>query len=90
MEKIKTYGINLNVERSEDDGQNMYSNTYLTKIRVTPISLKPYEDAKEDLDIMMARIIKRTSKSVKWKAKRSWSKRMATQSSPTTNTPSSS
>ena len=40
VERIKTYGINFNIEGLEDDGQNMYSNTYLTKIRNTPISLE--------------------------------------------------
>ena len=54
MEQIKTYDINLDVKGLEDDGQHMYSNTYLTKLRNTPISLKPYEDVKEDLNIMMA------------------------------------
>ena len=54
VEKIKTYGINFNVEGLEDDGQNMYSNKYLTKIRNTPIILEPYENVEEDLDVMMA------------------------------------
>ncbi len=36
----------------------MYSNTYLTKLRNTPISSKPYVDMEEDLDVMMARIVK--------------------------------
>ena len=54
VEQVKTYGINLNVEGLEDDGQNMYSNTYLTKIRNTPINLEPYENVEEDLDVMMA------------------------------------
>ena len=54
VEQIKTYGINLNVEGLEDDGKNMYSNTYLTKIRNTPISLEPYENVEEELDVMMA------------------------------------
>ena len=30
VRQVKTYGINLDVEGLEDDGQNMYSNTYLT------------------------------------------------------------
>ena len=54
MEQIKTYNINLDVEGLEDDGKHMYSNTYLTKLRNTPISLEPYDDATENLDIMMA------------------------------------
>ena len=33
VEQVKTYGIDLNVEGLEDDGKNMYNNTYLTKIR---------------------------------------------------------
>lgn len=61
MEQIKTYGINLNVEGFEDDGQNMY-NTYLTKLRGIIISFEPYVDVEENIDIMMARIIKRTRK----------------------------
>lgn len=58
VEQIKTYGIDLNVEGLGDDGQNIYSNTYLTKLRGTPISSEPYVDVEESLDIMMARIIK--------------------------------
>ena len=38
VRQIKTYSVNLNVEGLEDDGQHMYSNTYLTKIRNSPIS----------------------------------------------------
>ena len=56
------YEINLDVEGVEDDGQNMYSNTYLTKLRNTPISSEPYVDIEEDLDVMVARITKRTGK----------------------------
>ena len=48
------YEINLDVEGVDDDGQNMYSNTYLTKLRGTPISSKPYEDVCEDLEVIMA------------------------------------
>lgn len=62
VEQIKTYGINFNVEGLENDGQNMYSNTYLTKLRGIPIISEPYEDVEEDLDIMMFEIIKRTGK----------------------------
>ena len=54
VEQIKTFNINLNAKGLEDDWQHMYSNIYLTKLRNTPISLEPYEDAEEDLDIMMA------------------------------------
>ena len=70
MDQIKTYGINLDVEGLEDDGQNMYSNTYLTKLRNTPISSKPYVNI-EDFDVMMAQIIKRTGKWVEWTTKKS-------------------
>lgn len=38
----------------------MYRNTYLTKIRGTPISLEPYKDIGEEIDIMMASIYKWT------------------------------
>ena len=44
VDQVKTYGINLDVEGIEDDGQNMYNNTYLTKLRNTPISSEPYVD----------------------------------------------
>lgn len=66
VEEIKTYKIKLDVEGLEDDGKHMYSNSYLNKLRGTPISSEPYEDAKEDLDIMMVQIIKRTGKWVEW------------------------
>ena len=62
VEQVKTYGIDLNVEGLEDDGQNMYSNTYLNKIMNNPISSEPYVDIEEDFDVMMAQIIKRTGK----------------------------
>ena len=81
IDQIKTYGINLDVEGLEDDGQNMYNNTYLTKLRDTPISSKPYVDIEEDLDVMMARIIKRTRKWVEWTSKKGRSKSKATQAS---------
>ena len=90
VDQVKTYGINLDVEGIEDDGQNMYSNTYLTKIRNTPINLEPYEDAEEDLDTLMAKIIKRTRKWVEWTAKRSQTKRPPTQASLAAISPSSS
>ncbi len=48
------YGIKFDVEGVEDDRQNMYSNTYLTKLRGTPIHSEPYGDACEDLEVMMA------------------------------------
>ena len=54
VEQVKTYGIDLNVEGLEDDGKNMYSNTYLTKIRNTHISFEHYVDVEEYVDVMMA------------------------------------
>ena len=71
VKQVKTYGINLDIEGLEDDGQHMYSNIYLTKIRNTPINLEPYVDVEEDLDTLMAKIIKRTGKWVEWTSKRS-------------------
>ena len=79
IDKIKTYGINLDVEGIEDDGQNMYSNTYLTKLNNIPISSEPYVNIEEEFDVMMARIIKRTGKWVEWIAKKGRSKGKATQ-----------
>ena len=69
------------MEGLEDDGQNMYSNTYLTKLRNTPISSKPYVDIEEDFNVMMERIIKRTGKWVEWTAKKSRSRSKTTQAS---------
>lgn len=60
------YKIIFDVEGVEYDGQNMYSNTYLTKPRSIPISLEPYKDVVEDLDMMMARIYKRIGKWFEW------------------------
>ena len=54
VDQVNTYGIDLNVEGLEDDGKNMYSNTYLTKLRNTIINSEPYVDIEEDLDVMMA------------------------------------
>ena len=54
VDQVKTYGINLDVEGLEDDGQNMYSNTYLTKLRNTAISSEPYVHIEENIDVMMA------------------------------------
>ena len=90
MEQVKTYGIDLNVEGLEDDGKNMYSNTYLTKIRNTPSSFEPYIDAEEEFDVMMAQIIKRIRKWVEWTAKRSQSKSMTTKASLAATAPTSS
>ncbi len=76
------FKVNIDVEGVEHDGQNMYSNTYLIKLRGTPISLEPYEDTKEELDIMMAQIYKRTKKWVEWTTtRRSRSKGTSTQAS---------
>ena len=90
VEQAKIYSNNLDVKGLEDDGQHMYSNTYFSKIRNTPISLKPYVDFEEDLDTLMAKIIKRTGKWVKWIAKRSQTKGTPTQASPSAVTSSSS
>ena len=90
MEQVKTYGIDLNVEGLEDDGKNMYSNTYLTKIRNTPISLKPCVDVDEDFDVMMAQIIKISRKWVEWTTKKSQSKSTTTQAFSAATTPTSS
>ena len=87
---MKTYGIDLNVQKLDDYGKNRYSNTYLNKIRNTPIISEPYVDVQEDFDVMMARIIKRTRKWVEWMAKRSQSKSTTTQSSLVATTPTSS
>lgn len=66
------YKVNIDVEEVHDDCKNMYSNTYLNKLRGTLISSEPYEDVGEELDISMAQIIKRTKKWVKWtRAKKS-------------------
>jgi hypothetical protein len=90
IDQIKTYGIDLDVEGLEDDGQNMYSNTYLTKLRNTPVSSEPYVGIDEDLDVMVAQIIKRTGKWVEWIAKKGRSRSKTAQASPATSTPSSS
>ena len=90
MEQVKIYGININVEGLEDDKYNMYNNTYLTKIRITPISSMPDVDIEEEFDVIMAGIIERTGKWVELIAKRSQSKSMATQVLLVATTPSSS
>ena len=66
VDQVKMYQVNLNVEGIEDVGQNMYSNTYLTKLRNTPISSEPYQDVGDDLQVMKAQIVKRTRKWVEW------------------------
>lgn len=66
VDQVKLYKVNIDMDGVEDDGQNMYSTTYLTKLRNTPISSEPFIDIVEDLDVMMARICKRTRKWVKW------------------------
>ena len=71
VRQAKTYGVNLDVEGIEDDGQHMYKNTYLTKIRNVLISSKPIVDVEEDLDTLMEKIIKRTGKWVEWTSKKS-------------------
>lgn len=54
MEQVKTYKLNIDVEGVEDYVKNVYFNTYLTNLRGTPISFEPYEDTREELDVMMA------------------------------------
>ena len=78
MDQVKAYDIDLDVEGLEDDGKNMYSNTYLTKLRNTPINSEPYVDIEEYFDVMMAQIIKRTGKWVEWTEKKSQSKSKTT------------
>ena len=79
--QVNTYGIDLDVKGLEDDGQNMYSNTYLTQIRNNPISLEPWVNVEENLDMLMAKIIKRTRKWVEWTSKKSRSRGTPTQAS---------
>lgn len=71
-------------------GKNMYSNTYLTKLRNTPISFEPYVNIEEDFDVMMAQIIKRSRKWVEWIEKKSQSKSKTTKASLANATPTSS
>ena len=71
---MKTYGMDLDVEGLEDGGQNLYSNTYLTQIRNNPINSEPLVNVKENLDMLMAKIIKRTRKWVEWTSKKSRSR----------------
>lgn len=68
----------------------MYRNTYLIKLRNTPISSEPYVNIEENFYVMMARIIKRTGKWVEWIAKKGRSRGKGSQPSSTTGTPSSS
>jgi hypothetical protein len=44
VDQIKVYKVNIDVDGIEDDGQNMYSNIYLTEMRKTHISLEPFRD----------------------------------------------
>lgn len=48
------YKINIDVEGVEDDGKNIFSKTYLMKLRNTPVSSDPYEDVGEELNVMIA------------------------------------
>ena len=66
VEQIKFYKVDINVEDIEDYGHNMFSTTYLTKIRCTHIRSEPFVDSVENLDILMAKIIKRTGKWIEW------------------------
>lgn len=60
VDQVKMYKLKIDVYGVKDGGHNIYVNTYLTKLRNSPISSEPFEDAIEDLDIMMAKIDKRT------------------------------
>jgi len=91
VDQLKMYKVNIDVEGVEDDGQNMYRNTYLIKLRGTPISSDPYEYFEEELDILMAQIYKRTRKWVEWTtARRSQRKSTTAQASPIVTVASSS
>ena len=52
--QVKLYQIDIDVEGIEDDGHNMYRNTYFMKLRGLPINSKPYEEVVEELDIMVS------------------------------------
>ena len=56
VDQVKLYKVNIDVDGVEDDGQNMYSMTYLTKLRNTPIRFELFEDVIEDIDMMMQTI----------------------------------
>ncbi len=62
----------------------------MTELSGIPISSELYVDVEENLDIMMARIIKRKGKWVEWTTKRSWIKGAANQASPVATMPTSS
>ena len=64
------YKVCINVEGVEYDEYNMYSNTYLTKLRNIPISLEPYQDIGDDLDVTMTYIIKSTRTWVRYTTKK--------------------
>ena len=66
IDKVKFYKVDINVEDIDDDGQNMFNTTYLTKIRPTPINSEPFVNTLENLDTLMAKIIKRNKKWVEW------------------------
>ena len=60
--QVKLYQIDIDIKWIEDERHNMYSNTYLMKLRGLPINFEPYEDVAEELDIMVSQIVKRTRK----------------------------
>lgn len=64
--QVNFYQIDIDVEGIQEEGKNMYSNTYLTKLRGLPINSKPYEDVAKEIDVMVSQIVKRTRKWVKW------------------------
>ena len=51
---MNIYKVKINVEGVEDEDQNMYRDIDLTKLRRTSISLQPYKDIEEELNVMMA------------------------------------
>ena len=81
--QVEMYKVDIVIDGVEGDGQIMYSHTYLTKFKNTPISLEPFEDVVEDVDMMLSKIYKRTRKWVMWTTKwKSRSKGMPIQYSP--------
>ena len=76
--QVEMYKVDIVIDGVEDNGR-----TYLTKLKKTPISLEPFEDVVEDLDMMLSKIYKRTRKWVMWTTKwKSRIKGMPIQSSP--------
>lgn len=66
VNQIKFYKVDIDIEGIDDDDKNMFSTTYETKIRPTPIRSELVKDIKEDLDVIMEKIYRRTNKWVEW------------------------